>query len=354
MLYNLNNLNMKIASIPAYKDKKNEIIRFFFVDNLIEKLKINEFFITDNDPLIFINEKSFDFICKEAEKEFKVPFSFSDWYEGNRPLLKKEASEEAVLVKINSVADYKKIKEWHSENSSYGKKQNTDQELVKKSKQEKVERIQNIAEQKRKEEREEYNKEANLLNDYNNSTIVAIDMEFKYFAVKQTYMVTEVGITTSKNGIVNSEHYLIEENYKNKYNRTKQDKFQFGETKIISMDKTVEILKERIAQANFLLFHEQREEMEIFKQFNITKDLKNAQVIDTQKSFNKNFKPKGQDKVKMSIEELLETFKIKAVFLHNAGNDARYTLDLLLKMSEIKKVMSNQDTVVNHKKMKMR
>ncbi|MDN2759543.1 hypothetical protein PAI90_08535, partial [Campylobacter jejuni] len=75
-----------------------------------------------------------------------------------------------------------------------------------------------VAERKR-ESRRAFAEQASLARDFNNGKTVSIDFEFRYNKHTNHYMITEVGISTLLNGKENiSEHYLIKENYKSKFN----------------------------------------------------------------------------------------------------------------------------------------
>lgn len=359
MLYNIKNLPSRLGFMKEYQEKKKDIIMFFLPENLVTNLNINKFYMTDNHPFSFVDKDTLAHICKEAEKKFDLSFDINKIYQEILVVIKNE-NNIAQSFNVRTIEDYKNMEKWHEENSNYGKRKTESINKVK-NKKEKVKnaRLKEI-EEKKMQERNEFKKEANLLHDFNKSKVVTIDMEFSYFKDQNYYMVTELGITTLFNGVQTSEHFLISEHYMRKYHRENQDKFKFGKTKKLKEKEIIGVIKERLKDANFVVFHEQREDMEILNTLGLDKkylESNNIQLLDTKKAFSLSFKQKGDKRVSYTIEELLEVFKIKSEYLHNAGNDAKYTTDLLLKMSEIvwflKKQYLEQKEVSNSKKLKM-
>lgn len=92
--------------------------------------------------------------------------------------------------------------------------------------------------------------------------------------------------------------------------------------------------------ADYVLFHEMREDYDIMKRLGYDfENKKDIQIIDTQLCYKRYFRPKNSLPNGEKLENLLDSFKIQAKHLHNGGNDAKYTLMLLLKMSAIHKMM---------------
>ena len=359
MLYNIKNLPKRLGFLNESQENKKDIILFFLPENLINNLNVKQFYMTDNHPFSFVDKSTLNYICLEAEKRFGIHFNIDEIYRDILVTIKNE-NNTAQLLNIRNIENYKSLEKWHEENSNYGKRKTKSNNKIKNKKEQlKNARLKEI-EEKKMQERNEFKKEANLLHDFNKSKVVTIDMEFSYFKDQNYYMVTELGITTLLNGVQTSEHFLISEHYMRKYHRENQDKFKFGKTKKLKEKEIIGVIKERLKDANFVVFHEQREDMEILNTLGLDKkylESNNIQLLDTKKAFSLSFKQKGDKRVSYTIEELLEVFKIKSEYLHNAGNDAKYTTDLLLKMSEIvwflKKQYLEQKEVSNSKKLKM-
>lgn len=344
MLYNLDKIQFKIASINDYKDNKVDIIKFFSSENIFNNLNINKIYATDIHPAPFINEVSMNRICNLASQKFGKIFDYKCWYDKKEkmPLLSIEEKEFKVdEFKVGSFEDLNKVIELHTQLSTYGKELTERKNQKAQKKQEKVKALQEDVAERKRESRKAFAEQASLARDFNNAKTVSIDFEFRYNKHTNHYMITEVGISTLLNGKDTiSEHYLIKENYESKFKRDMQDKFLFGKTHFLNNKDIKDLINKRIEDANFLVFHEKREDFAILKQLNVSDELlSKIDIVDTQDCYKWNFKKKG--KFGESLDNLLSEFKIKAEYLHNAGNDAKYTLDLLLKMSEIHKYITN-------------
>lgn len=80
---------------------------------------------------------------------------------------------------------------------------------------------------------------------------------------------------------------------------------------------------------------------------------KNFDVVDTQLCYKRYFRAPGTNPDGAKLKDLLTEFKVKCENLHNAGNDANYTLQLVQKMSLIHKFTQEnkkQNGNINKKK----
>lgn len=164
-----------------------------------------------------------------------------------------------------------------------------------------------------------------------NCNLLVIDFEFCHH---KNNLVFECGITTSFNGKVVHEHYLIDEHYKDKKNYDLQFKFNFGKTHIISMDELVVILDRFLKDADYFVGHCLLSEYLVLKEHGLNIfDYKQLKCMDTQFLFKDKFKPEPAYN-NLSLINLLALFQIDHVNLHNAGNDSAYTMMVLMKILE--------------------
>lgn len=159
--------------------------------------------------------------------------------------------------------------------------------------------------------------------------ILALDFEYDQ---NKGQLVFECGITQYHNGVMQYEHYLIEENYKNKRNYDLQLQFQFGISKVISMQELMTILQTRLQEANYLVGHCLLSEYLVLAHHGLDiMEMKALTCMDTQKLFRSHFVTNHHQN-NLSLTNLLGMFDIQADFMHNAGNDAAYTMMALLKI----------------------
>lgn len=165
-----------------------------------------------------------------------------------------------------------------------------------------------------------------------NLKILALDFEYDQ---GKGHIVFECGITSYYNGNVQHEHYLVDEHYKTKRNYDLQLQFKFGESKVVSMNDLMSILKDRLHDTNYLVGHSLLSEylVMVHHGLDIT-EMKSVTCMDTQKLFRCHFATNFQQN-NLSLTNLLTMFDIQPEFMHNAGNDAAYTMMVLTKMARI-------------------
>lgn len=163
--------------------------------------------------------------------------------------------------------------------------------------------------------------------------IVSFDFEFRQLG--STYQILELGICIYKNGNYKNFHYIIEE-------RKDVSEFSFGQSIIIEEKDILNKLIEHTRDADYLVGHSLNCELNILKSNSKEEDFKHLYFIDTSNEiiytkFTKKFKK--QDKNQISLKNSLSIFNIPTDFihLHNAGNDAQFTMKLFLQMVKFKK-----------------
>lgn len=165
----------------------------------------------------------------------------------------------------------------------------------------------------------------------NDLKILALDFEFDQ---NKGHLVFECGITKYHNGNIQHEHYLVEENYKNKRNYELQLQFKFGESKVVSMKELMIILHDSLHETHYLVGHDLLSEYLVLAHHGLDiMEMTKLTCMDTQKIFRSKFSTNYHQN-NLSLTNLLGMFDIQADFMHNAGNDAAYTMMALLKIIE--------------------
>lgn len=157
------------------------------------------------------------------------------------------------------------------------------------------------------------------------SKILSIDFEYD----KDTLY--EVGMAMFHNGLTLNKYYIT--NLK-KGSRDNQFQFKFGESIVANEISVIYLLKRYLSQFDYLLLHGGYNDISILNKYDIElSDYPNLKILDTYHLYPKHFN-NGSIK-KSSLVDILEKFEINHEHLHNAGNDAQYTLNVFLKMSNI-------------------
>jgi len=172
--------------------------------------------------------------------------------------------------------------------------------------------------------------------DIKTSKVLSLDFEYDQ---EQIY---ELGLSVADNGEI-FDKYLIASLKTG--SRDNQFQFQFGETNIVSTHTMVNTLTQYLAQADYLLLHGGYNDIALLNRFNIKlEDFPNLKVLDTYHFYPKYFNNNSQDN--STLLDILNRFNVDYKHLHNAGNDAHYTLELLMKMDH---AIENGLTVSNQK-----
>lgn len=162
--------------------------------------------------------------------------------------------------------------------------------------------------------------------------LLAIDFEYDQ---NKNHLVFECGITKSFNGVVEYEHYLVEEHYKTKKNYDLQMQFKFGESKIVSMSELLIVLRQALEASDYLVGHCLLSEYLVLEYHGLNIfDFEQLQCMDTQSIFQTTFNS-GLPHSNISLVKLLALFDVVPESLHNAGNDAAYTMMALTKMAHV-------------------
>lgn len=160
-----------------------------------------------------------------------------------------------------------------------------------------------------------------------------LSMDFEYDQNKD-FQISECGMSTYFNGEIVHEHYIVAGNYENKKHYNLQFKFKFGESQIITMASLLKIIQSRISKADYIVGHGVAAEYLVLKHygFKLT-EMPNLAGLDTQRIFASKFHYEAEHQ-HLSLGDMLALLAIPYESLHNAGNDAAYALQALVKMFE--------------------
>lgn len=162
-----------------------------------------------------------------------------------------------------------------------------------------------------------------------NRNVLSIDFEYDQ---NNDCRISECGLSAYFNGEYTHEHYIIEGNYEHKRNYSLQFKFKFGESKIITVDQLMRILLEKLKMTDYVVGHALLSEHIVMSYHGLNMlAFKKTKAIDIQYIFKSRFDYDLEHKL-VSLGTLLDQLSIPNEDLHNAGNDAAYTLKAFLKM----------------------
>lgn len=166
--------------------------------------------------------------------------------------------------------------------------------------------------------------------DFDINTTKIMSLDFEFFGTNATINnVSEAGIAISNKGTVTYNHYIIKDPEKNKSEKKLklQSKFNFGSSIYITQDELKVIIMNELQKTHYLVSHSINSEANILKRSKINlEQLKLLDTTDLQRNF------KSIDKA--TLKNHLTYHEIPFHHLHNAGNDAAYTLQLVLKMKQ--------------------
>lgn len=308
----------RLSTLQKYFKKTNltvkprDIDSFFSSGHIFGKMKIRTFYLTPEfEKAVFFNASDVSILCQRATQKFGGDFSYK-----NCPSINKK--DNAVEIKTNSFEEFNNKVIEHLRSDVMVEKRKIQKDKIALT----------------KDINQDFASEAsNLEVDFTNKKIVSIDFEFSKKQGKQFYFraCTEFGITVLENNELHYKHYLIEETFNDKVGMTKhlQQKFEFGESVIISLEEVKSLLEDCFKDASFMLCHDMSSELSILKQNGV--GFKHLKVLDTSLMYQVF---SGNHHNQKRLKDLLRVFEIPFTHLHNSGNDAAYTMQAFLEMTK--------------------
>lgn len=188
--------------------------------------------------------------------------------------------------------------------------------------------------------------------DISNKKVVAIDFEYdgnniSYNDYDMKYC-SECGISVLENNEIKNYHYYITDgSHKTGMARHLVDKFEFGKTQHVTSNELKQILHNFFKDADYFLAHGMETEYIIVTRNNIELHNGNLQLLDTYRMFSK-----------LDEEKVLNSYRLKDIMracnmnpenVHNAGNDAAYTLMTFMQMNYNKeKIVNSIKSLATH------
>ena len=180
-----------------------------------------------------------------------------------------------------------------------------------------------------------------------NTKMLALDFEFDQ---NKDFKISECGVSTYFNGSLTHEHYIVEGNYENKKHYNLQFQFNFGESKVVPLATLMAIVAEKLKQADYIAGHNITSEFLILQRYGMNLlEMPHIKPIDTEQLLKKHFQINFDDNTS-SLTSILTKLNIEYTNLHNAGNDAAYTMEALLNMINLtRKKIKNKKKNRNRK-----
>lgn len=294
--------------------KPDLIKKFFSEKNLLENYSVNTFYIVDKIKSAFINEDDSSRLCLLATLKFGGVFELKD-------IKSLNVSYSLKSFNAYNIEDLKRNLIEHYKNPVFVEKIRKEKEILNSKK---------IHNQLFSKDIDNYNI------DINNKKIVAIDFEFNPIISNNNYDLkycSECGISILENEKVTAYHFSIEDGF-HKYGNSKDliNKFEFGETEVIKSQDLIVLLKNIMKDADYLLCHGMETEYTIITKNGIDISINNTKVLDTLRMFKK-FDP-DEKLNSYRLKDIVRVYGMNDSNLHNAGNDAAYTLKTFLEMNK--------------------
>ncbi len=286
---------------------RKEVSDFFSPTYLINRYEIKD--------LIFENHYMTSFLINE-DTVLKHLLNFNLKYEQNIQMYKFNkffsdfSNDQIHIYNVSSFpVNYNEIVEKHYLNESIQNLINIKKEAIKVDKQRKA------------------HFESVLINDFpkdiKQSKIFSLDFEY---GEKCIY---EFGVSFFDSGKITNRYYIM--NFKTG-SRDNQFKYNFGESSVTDEKTMTVLLKQYLAHADYLLLHGGYNDISLMNKYGIElEDFPHLKILDTYHLYPKYFNNNSQDN--STLVDILNRFNIEYSNLHNAGNDARYTLNLLMAMN---------------------
>lgn len=177
----------------------------------------------------------------------------------------------------------------------------------------------------------------NLKNLYSVNKIVSFDFEYNDNNLES---ISEIGVSVyyPKQDIKENYHFIITDKQRRSKKRLHLSRhFKFGESKHTPLFYALAFLKRHLKTADYITGHDLVNEFNILKEYpdwNKIIDTKFCDVIINDR------------KLYFSLTNIMRLYGFKTAFMHNAGNDAAYVMELLLNMFD--EVKEKEKILINN------
>lgn len=314
----------RIKSFFGNKNKHittKQISDFFSDVNLYETIGIGNFYLDKNiKKMVYLNEDDLHRLCLLAHFKLQGDFSF-DKLE-HHPL-----GDNILTRQAKSSQEYRNLLIEHYKSP----------EMVALSKEEKQ-----LASKNKLHNQEFSSNIANYEIEIANKKIVAIDFEYnpKTLATENFNFTScsECGVSVLENNEMKHYHFFIEDgSHKQGIAKYLKDKFEFGQTETITSEQLKIKLNDIFKGADYMLCHGMEIEYTILNGNDIKIANMNIEILDTLHMFKKLASDTELNAYR--LKDILRACDMDPLNLHNAGNDAAYTLLTFLRMNKEPELM---------------
>lgn len=316
---------MKLYSlkrVKSYLSNKNkeippkQISDFFSDVNLYDNIGIGKFYLDKNiKKNVYINEDDLEKLCLLAKFKLSGDFTIKN-------LEHYSVTENIVEKSANTSIEFRNLLIEHYKSPAIV-------ELIREKKE--------LENQKKIHNQDFSTNLANYDINIENKKIVAIDFEYnpKTLPNERFNFVScsECGVSVLENNEIKHYHFFIENgSHKQGIAKHLKDKFEFGTTETVSSQELQTRLKQLLNDADYLLCHG----MEIEYGFLVNNDINipemNIEILDTLHMFRR--LTENTDLTAYRLKDIVRACDMDTPNLHNAGNDAAYTLLTFMRMNK--------------------
>jgi hypothetical protein len=294
----------------------NQIRDFFSETNLYETIGIGNFYLDKNiKKMVYINEDDLNRLCLFAQ--FKLGGNF------NVETLPSFSIDENIIERsAKSAKEFRELIIEHYKSPEIAALIKEQKEIEKQNKIHNQDFSKNIA-----------NYEVAI----ENKKIVAIDFEYNPNVLPNEKFnftsCSECGVTVLENNELTHYHFIIEDgSHKQGIAKHLIDKFEFGMTETVTSTELQSKLKTLLNKANYLLCHGMETEYTFLVNNGIEIPEMNIEILDTLPMFKK--LSADTDLNSYRLKDIVRACGMNTVNLHNAGNDAAYTMLTFLQMNK--------------------
>ena len=166
----------------------------------------------------------------------------------------------------------------------------------------------------------------NLNKIYAKENVLSFDFEYRN---NSKYAISEIGISLffPKENRIESKHIIINSNndLKSKKKKILENQFIFGESKYMYIDEALKLITTLIKKSDYIVGHDIANEFRLLNIYPNWNNIIDTKFVDIIVNDRENY---------CSLEFILMEYGFKAYYLHNAGNDARFTMELIIAMNK--------------------
>lgn len=316
---------MKLYSlkrVKSYLTNKNKDIQpkqisdFFSDVNLYENIGIGKFYLDKTlQKMVYINEDDLERICLLAKFKLKGDFTINnlEHYPVNDNIIEKTAK---------TANEFRNLLIEHYKSPSIVA-------LIKEKKE--------LDNEKKIKNQEFSTNLANYGINIDNKKIVSIDFEYTPKALPNEKFnftsCSECGVSVLENNEMKHYHFFIEDgSHKQGLAKHLKDKFEFGTTETVTSQELQIRLKQLLKGSDYLLCHGMEMEYGILVNNDINIPEMNIEILDTLHMFRK--LAENTELNAFRLKDIVRTCDMDPTNLHNAGNDAAYTMLTFLRMNK--------------------